>query len=148
MSRQQDIFSVLRLNNFSSLKQFLSLNPNTPFTDVVDKNSATVLHLACNNDNKDIVELLLGEYDRRAKLQPEQYNTERKRYWINLKDGEGFACLHYAVFKANFAIARILEDNGADIYLVNSLGLCVMHIAAQGDSPLLIVIPKLSRTTT
>lgn len=148
MSRQQDILSVLRLNNFSALKQFLIASPNVQFTDITDKNSATALHLACNNDNREIVDLLLREYDSRAKQDPQHYNLERKKYWINLKDGEGFACLHYAVFKANFQIARLLEDHGADIYLVNSLGLCVMHIAAQGDSPLLLVIPHLFRTTT
>lgn len=87
MSRHQDIFSVLRLNNSSNLRQFLAANPNVRFTDVVDKNSATVMHLACNNDNKDIVELLLNEYDRRAKLDPEHYNAEHKKYWLNLKDG-------------------------------------------------------------
>ena len=36
-------------------------------------------------------------------------------------------------------MASILEQNGADIYQINNQGLSVLHIAAQGDSPLLMV---------
>jgi hypothetical protein len=45
-------------------------------------------------------------------------------------------------------MALIMEHHGADIYQINSLGLCVMHIAAQGDSPLLLVPVSKHRSTT
>ncbi len=48
--------------------------------------------------------------------------------------------MHYAVYKNNYKIAQLFEKYGADIYQTNSLGLSVMHIAAQGGSPLLLVI--------
>lgn len=32
----------------------------------------------------------------------------------------------------------MLEKHGADIYTINTQGLTVLHIAAQGDSPLLM----------
>jgi len=100
-----------------------------------------VLHIACNQDNTDILEYLLTAYDRQASADPENFPSERKKLWVNAKDADGFTCLHYAVFKANYRSARRLEEHGADIYQVNSLGLCMMHIAAQGDSPLLMVGP-------
>ncbi len=34
----------------------------------------------------------------------------------------------------------LLEEHGADIYCINKQGLTVIHIAAQGDSPVLMVI--------
>lgn len=36
-------------------------------------------------------------------------------------------------------MVTLLEENGADIYQINNQGLSVLHIAAQGDSPLLMV---------
>jgi palmitoyltransferase len=54
-------------------------------------------------------------------------------------DREGFSCLHYAVFRGNYNLVILLENNGADIHQVNHQGLTVLHIAAQGDSPLLMV---------
>jgi ankyrin repeat protein len=36
-------------------------------------------------------------------------------------------------------MVSLLEQNGADIYQINNQGLTVLHIAAQGDSPLLMV---------
>jgi ankyrin repeat protein len=59
--------------------------------------------------------------------------------WIKAKDKEGFCCLHYAVFSRNFQMTKLLEENGADLFQTNNQGLNVMHIAAQADSPLLLV---------
>ena len=64
------------------------------------------------------------------------------------KDNEGFTCLHYAVFRGNYKMAVLFEKNGADIYQINHQGLTVLHIAAQGDSPLLMVIFFLFSITT
>lgn len=42
------------------------------------------------------------------------------------------------MFRGNSKIAFLLEKHGADIYTINTQGLTVLHIAAQGDSPLLM----------
>ena len=52
---------------------------------------------------------------------------------------EGFSCVHYAVFRGNANLAFMLEEHGVDIYAINRQGLTVLHIAAQGDSPVLMV---------
>lgn len=79
-------------------------------------------------------------YDKLIQEQPEKYSPEKKKKWINKKDNEGFTSLHYAVFRGNSKIAFLLEKHGADIYSINTQGLTVLHIAAQGDSPLLMVL--------
>jgi hypothetical protein len=43
------------------------------------------------------------------------------------------------VFRGNSKLAFLLQEHGADIYAINKQGLSVLHIAAQGDSPLLMV---------
>lgn len=140
--------SVVKRNDSWEVKRFLNSHPNVEFAALIDNKSSTVLHLAGQNNNLDVVELFLKLYEERQKEDLEDYNQERKRRWLNLKDADGFSCLHYAVYRANYKMALVLEHNGADIYQINALGLCVMHIAAQGDSPLLLVpIDEHSSTT-
>jgi len=70
---------------------------------------------------------------------PKLYSEERKKVWLNRKDNEGFTCIHYVVFRGNSNLAFVLEEHGSDIYAINKQGLTVMHIAAQGNSPVLMV---------
>lgn len=104
----------------------------------MDDKYSTVLHACCNSNNYELIKYFLEEFDSRAEQHEEFYTAADKKTWLNRKDKDGFTCLHYAVFKGNFKITRLLEEHGADIYEINALGLCVMHIAAQGDSPLLL----------
>jgi palmitoyltransferase len=48
---------------------------------------------------------------------------------------EGFTALHYASYRGNVELAKLLLDLGADLNAKNSFGLNVLHIAAQGDQP-------------
>jgi len=47
-----------------------------------------------------------------------------------------FTALHYASFRGNVELCKLLVDNGADVNVRNHFGLNVMHIAAQGDQPI------------
>lgn len=135
----QDLLTSIKHNSLGELRFCLANNPNLSIDEVRDRKSATVLHQVSNNDNTDMLELLLRHYDKLTAADPVTYTADRKKTWLNHKDAEGFSCLHYAVFKANWKSAQLLEEHGSDIYQVNSLGLSVMHIAAQGDSPFLLV---------
>jgi len=44
--------------------------------------------------------------------------------------------LHYASYRGNIEICKVLLDLGADIQIRNLHGLNVLHIAAQGDQPI------------
>ena len=55
--------------------------------------------------------------------------------WINSKTDLGFTALHYASYKGNIDIIKILIENEANIHETNNKGLNVMHMAAQGDQP-------------
>lgn len=114
----------------------------------MDNENATILHVAANYNNHETLKYFLEEYDKYSLREPLRYTGERKRAWLNRKDNEGFTCIHYAVFRGNIELAMLLEEHGADIYAINKQGLTVIHIAAQGDSPvLMVVIRRLSITS-
>lgn len=62
--------------------------------------------------------------------------------FINQKGDNGFNALHYASFRGNIRIVEKLIENGADITLKNNNGLTVMHMAAQGERPNILVYFK------
>lgn len=49
---------------------------------------------------------------------------------------DGFTALHFASFRGNIALIKLLMKNGADMYIRNNFGINVMHVAAQGDQPI------------
>lgn len=106
---------------------------------MVDSENSTLLHVAANNNNIDMADYYLRAYNQLIRTKPDKYSDETKAKWLRARDNEGFSCLHYAVFRGNFKMMSLLEQNGADIYQINNQGLTVLHIAAQGDSPLLMV---------
>jgi palmitoyltransferase len=51
--------------------------------------------------------------------------------WINHKtDDDGFTALHFASFRGNLTLIKMLLENGADMNLRNNFGINVMHVAA------------------
>lgn len=57
---------------------------------------------------------------------------------MNARTEDLFTCLHFAVYKGNLKITKMFLEIGADTDAKNKQGLGVMHIAAQGDQPLLL----------
>lgn len=56
--------------------------------------------------------------------------------WLNEKTkDDGFTALHFASFRGNLKIVKLLVEYGADIYIKNNHGINMMHVAAQGDQP-------------
>lgn len=59
--------------------------------------------------------------------------------YINQKNDKGYNSLLYSAFRGNLEIFNKLMENGADISSTNSSGLNVLHLAAQGNYPNIIV---------
>lgn len=53
--------------------------------------------------------------------------------FLNQKTNEGFTPLHFACFKGNLQLVKILIEKGCRTDLVNEQGLGIMHVAAQAD---------------
>lgn len=61
---------------------------------------------------------------------------------INLPDDNSNTPLLYATFKGSYEKVEILITNGAKVEMRNFMGLSVMHMAAQGDKPNLLIYFK------
>ena len=88
------------------------------------------MHMACFKNLDEIAQ----------KIMEKATNTVTEKQitaWINNKTEEdGFTALHFASFRGNLTLIKLLMKNGADMYIRNNFGINVMHVAAQGDQPI------------
>ena len=75
--------------------------------EIVDGENSSLLHVAANSNNYEMAEYYLNGYDKLIRTHPEKYSLEKKAKWLQMKDNEGFSCLHYSVFRGNFKMAQL-----------------------------------------
>eukprot|EP01016_Furgasonia_blochmanni_P046407 TRINITY_DN6681_c0_g1_i3.p1 TRINITY_DN6681_c0_g1~~TRINITY_DN6681_c0_g1_i3.p1 ORF type:complete len:526 (+),score=75.36 TRINITY_DN6681_c0_g1_i3:104-1579(+) len=93
----------------------------------------TLLHIACLNNKIDIVHFLIDQVKSSSENVLEAQRV--LNIWVNQKNKEGYTPLHYAAYRGNIELVKLLESYGADIEDKNENGLNVIHIASQGDQP-------------
>ena len=99
--------------------------------EVRDERGFTLLHHAALKMRHEKLKLLI-EYARDVQNEDEDILQD----WINTKTNkEKLSALHLATFKGCLKSVYVLLQHGADKNAVNSYGLGMLHIAAQGDSP-------------
>jgi palmitoyltransferase ZDHHC13/17 len=115
-------------NNLECLTTYLATLPrHLQIHRIIDDEGYTLLHMAAFQDRTKIFKLLISK--AKAELRPEELLI-----WINNKTQEDqFNALHYAAWKGNIHIMKILIENGAEKYSKNAYGLNCLHIAAQSD---------------
>ena len=59
--------------------------------------------------------------------------------FINEKTNEGLTALHYASNKGKMDIFDLLIKNGASLEAVTNLGKNILHLAAEGNQPSMII---------
>ena len=135
MSTKQEFLSYVQRGDVNEVYNFLRTNPECEPYEVVNEKGYTGLHLASLNNHPFLIQVLI----RHVK---DTYPAEKDsiiKQWIEQKTlDEEFTCLHFAVFRGNIKIAKMLIEIGADLQSVNKQGLSVMHLAAQGDQALLL----------
>lgn len=67
------------------------------------------------------------------------FTNEKKKVWINSRSCEGYTPLLLAAYRGNIDIIKELIKFGADYSLINNSGLSILHMAAQGNKPSVIV---------
>jgi len=126
------LISLTYSNSQIRVEEYLNTHPHTDILAIRDVRLYTLLHIACLNNQINICRILFS-FLQRANV-PQEQITE----WVNTRTDEGFAAIHFASFKGNIEIIKILEHHGARLDVKNQRGLNVMHIAAQGDQPVSI----------
>lgn len=66
-------------------------------------------------------------------------NSNVLKDWINMKSNNGYTSLHYAAFRGNIDVIKLLIENGANIDICNNEGLNVLHLAAQGNKTSILI---------
>ena len=56
--------------------------------------------------------------------------------FINSKTNQGYTAMHYAAFRGNIFLIELFHEYNADINCLNKRNLSIMHLAAQGNSPM------------
>lgn len=113
----------------------LDLKPHT----IKDNRGFTAFHILALNNNSNIIQFLIRYVTQRQTRDKQGENAEKVlKTWVNARTEDLFTSLHFAVYKGNLKITKMFLEIGADTDAKNKQGLGVMHIAAQGDQPLLL----------
>ena len=100
-----------------------------------EENDYTALHRAVFMDDLKITTLIIEELKKRLGFESKTALSK----FINEQTNEGLTALHYAAYKGNIDIAKLLISNGAHIQTTTNRGKNVMHLAAEGNQPTIMM---------
>ena len=87
------------------------------------------------NSDIETTEIIIKEAKRRLGMG----KGDALAKFINDKNNDGLTALHFAANKGNIPLLKLLIDNGANVDAVTNLGKNVMHMAAEGNQPSMII---------
>lgn len=124
-------FSIIENNDSNALIELMA-SLNCKSWEFIDSEGNTALILACNLDLYSIVKTLLEVVSTKL-AEDGNSNPNSIKEWINTKADNGFNALHYAAYRGNIRIIKLLYSYGCTISIKNDNGLNVMHLSAQGN---------------
>ncbi|KAJ7340941.1 hypothetical protein JRQ81_004228 [Phrynocephalus forsythii] len=104
-------------------------------TAVQDRNGNTPLHLACEQQNLECVQLLLmqeptSDKDLEARRPPQN---------LQIQNWQGLTCLHISTLKGNLQMMALLVKNGADINVQDGTsGKTPLHLAVENHDEMAV----------
>ena len=143
----ENVFNLVSQENIKELTSYI-LSEDNEIWNLKRGEDLTILHNACAIDNTKIAELIINQTKKRLKLTNEfslsqeekNKNEEIFKNFINAKtQGDSITALHYASFRGNINVIKLLIENYADINALSSKGFNMIHKAAQGNKPSAIV---------
>ena len=146
-SEYNDIFDSITSNNIQKLTQFI-LNKDIRIWEIKKSENLTILHNACAIDKTEIIITIVEKMkirlglDNKNNLTPEEKSQNEKIFkdFINAKtDGDNQTALHYASFRGNIKVIKLLISNYAEINALTNTGYNMIHKAAMGNKPSAII---------
>jgi len=128
-SPEEYLIHLAYTNRLTRLQEYLKKNPELDLLKMKDPRFYTLIHIGALNNQPKLCEILF------TYIKAQNVSEAKIRSWVNSKTDEGFTPIHFASFKGNMEIVKLLESHGADFAIKNNQGLSVIHIAAQGDQP-------------
>ena len=129
---KDELFELIENKNKEKLIKFIN-NPDYKVWQIKDENKNTILHRACFLNDKDLIILIIQE------LKKILGSLSLLSKFINEKTDEGMTALHYAAYKGNLEISKILIENGASVDAITKLGKNIIHLASEGNQPSIMI---------
>ncbi len=127
ISKEEEIFDYIENENVEKIKEMLSNKIQIWDYHSKENDNSTVLHISVFKKYFYITELFL-EYCK-------DNNKEGLKNFINEQNDLGVTAIHYAAFRGNVKIIKLLIENGADINIKTKRQLNIIHYCAQGNKP-------------
>jgi len=144
----EKIFQLVIHEKIDELTQFI-LDEKNEVWNIKKKEDLTLLHNACIINKFSVVETLIVQTKKRLHLSAEEKSVSEEeklkneiifKNFINAKtEGDNLTALHYASFRGNIEMIKLLIENYAEINALSSHGINMIHKAAQGNKPSAII---------
>ena len=143
----ENVFSLVSQEKIEELTEYI-LNEQNQIWNLKRGEDLTILHNACAIDKTNVIETIVEQTKKRLKLTPEfslseeekSQNLEIFKNFINAKTQiDNQTALHYASFRGNIKIIKLLLENYAEINALSANGYNMIHKAAQGNKPSAII---------
>ena len=143
----QNLFDLLMQDKAQELSSQI-LDEKIEVWNMKKGDNVTILHTACVFEKPNLVILIIDNLKKRlhltpeSSLSPEEKSKNEKIFndFINAKtETEYLTALHYASYRGNIKIIKLLIENNADVNALSYNGLNMLHKAAQGNQPSAIV---------
>ena len=137
------VFQLVIHEKYKDLSDYI-LDKKNEIWKVKKGDDITVLHSACVLDNYKLIKLIIDSTKKRLDLisekpiSPELKEANEKilHDFINSRtETEHITPLHYAAFRGNIKVIKLLIQNNANIQALTYNGLNMLHKGAQGNSP-------------
>ena len=127
-TEEDELFDYILNLDDSNVKEMLSKKklPIWDYKSKENKNSSA-LNISVYKKSFIITKLLI-DYCKTE-------NPEKLNDFINSPNDQGISPIHYASFKGDVSIIKLLMENGADINKITKRKLNVIHYSAQGNKP-------------
>ena len=128
-NEEDELFDYINLLDITKINTMLSKNSKLPIWEYRSKENqnSTVLNISVYRKSFEITKVLI-EYCK-------EQNPEKLKEFINASNDQGIVPLHYASFRGEIQIIKLLIENGADITKTTNRQLNVIHYCAQGNKP-------------
>ena len=131
-TEEEEFFDYIHNLEVDRIKEMLNKNP-LPIWDYKSKENqnSTVLNISVYKKSLEITQILINYC--------KDNNPEQLKEFINTSNDQGVTPLHYASFRGEVPIIKLLVENGADITKITNRQLNVIHYSAQGNKPNVLI---------
>ena len=117
---QEELFDLIELGDKDKIENFLESSSNEIWDYRSKENdNSTILHVSVFKKQFEITELFVEDCKKK--------NKSGLTKFINEKNDQGVTAIHYASFRGNVKIIKLLIENGADIYIKTNRNLNIFH---------------------